>query len=585
MKRIAKNYLPYFVVALTLLLGSCSEEDSENATSEIKLNKSVVGISIGETDTLAVISKISDDVISWTSNKSDIASVNSKGIVTGIAPGTAVVTSKVGDSKAICTVVITEKELLLELNKESLTLFSFPSFKETLQVISDVGENTILWESSDETIATVDENGEVVPLAVGETIISASVGDIAAICTVTVIEGPVTLLELDNTELEMDKFDTAKLNIISFETQAEETGPQIWQSSNEELVTVDDEGNLTSYGLEGSAIITLTIDNLTVGSLVTVGPTVYVAGDDGDIVKLWRNGILTDITNETTDSNGNFIYVDKGDIYIAGYINNGAERIAAVWKNGEILYELTDGTTDSKAKAVITDGEDVYITGYEDNDQSKKIAKVWKNGIILYELTDGSNDALAYATYIESGDIYTVGYDKNMDNTLVSKVWRNGVLLHTLTNGDFDSIAYSVAVNANDVYVTGYERNENNTLVAKVWRNDTELYALTDGQDSANAYSLFANGNDIYVAGYANNNQGGRIAKVWLNGDTLYDLTSATGQARAYSVYFSEGNIYAAGYEENDEGIEVAKVWKNGEELYELSDGTIDVTAYSVHVN
>lgn len=85
MKRIAKNYLPYFVVALTLLLGSCSEEDSENATSEIKLNKSVVGISIGETDTLAVISKISDDVISWTSNKSDIASVNSKGIVTGIA--------------------------------------------------------------------------------------------------------------------------------------------------------------------------------------------------------------------------------------------------------------------------------------------------------------------------------------------------------------------------------------------------------------------------------------------------------------------------------------------------------------------
>ncbi|MBS9463184.1 Ig-like domain-containing protein [Flagellimonas sp. 389] len=584
MKRIAKNCLPYFVVAFTLLLGSCSEEDSEKIIPEIKLNKSVIGISIGETDTLTIISNIDKSNAVWTSNKNGIASVDSNGMVTGVSIGTAVVTSKVRDSKAVCTVVISEKKLELELNKQSLTLFSFPTYKETLQVISDIGENTIVWESSDENVATVDENGEIIPISVGETIISATVNDVSAICIVTVIEGPVTLLELDQPELEMDKFDTAKLNVSSLESQSEEMGPQIWESSNEDLVTVDHQGNLTSYGLDGSAIITLTIDNLSVECLVTIGPKVYVVGDDGDVISLWKNGIGENLTVDNSDSNGNSIYVDNNDTYVAGYTNNGMERIATVWKNGTVLHSFTDGTKDAKAKAVFVDGTDVYTTGYEDNDQGKKIAKVWRNADILYQLTDGSNDALAYSSFMDSGDLYTVGYEKNVEDVLVSKVWRNGVELYILTNGDFDSIVYSVSAIGNEVYATGYERNQDNTLVAKVWRNDEEHYVLSNDQFSANAYTLFANGNDIYVAGYANNDQGERVAKIWLNGASLYDLTISSGNGRAYSVYTSEGNVYAAGYEENSEGVEIAKVWKNGEELYELSDGSKNTTAYSVHV-
>lgn len=585
MKLKAKGLLSFLVTAIILLCtNSCNKEENSIAVTQVELNKSVLGILVGETYTLEATSNLENSTIEWSSSKTTVATVNNEGLVVGISPGTTIITTEVGNGKAICTVVIKEKELILELNKANLTLFSFPTYKETLQVITDIGDNNVTWESSDESVATVNENGEVVPLAVGVSIISASVNDVTTVCIVTVIEGPVTLLELDQTELKMDKFDTVKLNISSLETQAEETGLQVWQSSNENLVTVDDEGNLTSYGLEGTAIITLTIDNLTVECLVTIGPTVYVTGDDGDIVSLWQNEISTTLTDENSDSNGNFVYVDGEDVYVAGYTSNGAERIATVWKNEEILYSLTDGTKDAKAKTVIIDGLDVYTTGYEDDEQGDKIAKVWRNETILYELTDGSNDALAYSTYIDSGDIYTVGYDKNLNDTLVSKVWRNGLLLYTLTNGDFDSIANSVHVIAGDIYVAGYEKNPNNTLVAKVWRNDTELYALTDGQNGANAYSLYLDGNDIYVAGYENDNQGGRVAKVWLNGNEFYDLTSSTDEARAYSVYIYEDDIYAAGYEENDEGIEVAKVWKNGEELYELSNGSVDTRAYSVHV-
>lgn len=585
MKLKAKGLLSFLVTTTILLCtNSCSKEENSITVTHVELNKSVLGILVGETYALQVSSNVKNTSVEWSSNKTTVATVNNEGLVVGVSPGTAIITTEVGNGKAICTVVIKEKELIIELNKENLTLFSFPTYKETLQVITDVGDNNIIWKSSDESVATVNEDGEVVPLAVGETVISASVNDITAVCIVTVVEGPVTLLELDRTELKMDKFDTTKLNISSVETQAEETGPEVWQSSNENLVTVDDKGNLTSYGLEGSAIITLTIDNLTVECLVTVGPTVYVTGDDGDIVKLWKNGIVTDITNGANDSNGNFVYVDDGDIYIAGYTNNGAERIATVWKNGNILYELTDGTKDAKAKAVIVDGEDLYTTGYEDKNEGKKIAKVWRNGTVLYELTDGSNDALAYSSYINFGDIYTVGYDKNMDNKLVSKVWRNGELLHTLTNGDFDSIANSVQVIANEVYVAGYEKNADNVLVAKVWRNDQEHYVLSDGQNSGNAYSLYPNGNDIYIAGYENDNEGSRIAKVWRNGDSLYNLTNVGMEGRAYAIYIYENDIYVAGYQKNEEGVEIAKVWKNGEELYELSDGSVDTRAYSVHV-
>ena len=72
------------------------------------------------------------------------------------------------------------------------------------------------------------------------------------------------------------------------------------------------------------------------------------------------------------------------DIYVAGYDNSGAAKVAKVWKNGKDLYSLTDGTNNAAASSVFVVGGDVYTAGYDD-----KVAKVWKNSEELYALTNG----------------------------------------------------------------------------------------------------------------------------------------------------------------------------------------------------
>ena len=42
----------------------------------------------------------------WTSSDEDVATVNSKGVVTGIAMGTVTITAKAGDKTATCVVTV-----------------------------------------------------------------------------------------------------------------------------------------------------------------------------------------------------------------------------------------------------------------------------------------------------------------------------------------------------------------------------------------------------------------------------------------------------------------------------------------------
>ena len=66
---------------------------------------------------------------------------------------------------------------------------------------------------------------------------------------------------------------------------------------------------------------------------------------------------------------------------------------AKVWKNGEGLYELTNN---GSAKSIVVYNGDVYVAGFE-NEGSEDVAKVWKNGKDLYKLADKS---IAYSIFI-----------------------------------------------------------------------------------------------------------------------------------------------------------------------------------------
>ena len=83
-----------------------------------------------------------------------------------------------------------EVEVITITMAEAETVMQFES--KTLSARVSGTDETPVWTSSNPAVATVDENGEVLALSIGEAVITATIGDVSASCTVTVVATNVT---------------------------------------------------------------------------------------------------------------------------------------------------------------------------------------------------------------------------------------------------------------------------------------------------------------------------------------------------------------------------------------------------------
>ena len=74
----------------------------------ISLNKSTLELTVGESETLVATVEPADttDTVTWDTGRSDIATVDSTGKITAVAPGTAVIAARAGEKSAFCTVTV-----------------------------------------------------------------------------------------------------------------------------------------------------------------------------------------------------------------------------------------------------------------------------------------------------------------------------------------------------------------------------------------------------------------------------------------------------------------------------------------------
>ena len=115
-------------------------------------------------------------------------------------------------------------------------------------------DKTIVWTSSDSNIATVDENGNVTAVAIGSATITASCGNVKAECKVTVLAIEVEAISLSKTEMSIFIGRASQLTAtVSPDNATDKT--IVWTSSNSDVATVDEKGNVTGIAI-GSAIIT-----------------------------------------------------------------------------------------------------------------------------------------------------------------------------------------------------------------------------------------------------------------------------------------------------------------------------------------
>ena len=140
--------------------------------------------------TMTVTPATFTDKVSWKSTNVDVAAIAEDGTVTAKGAGQATIKVTVGDVSATCKVNVVQPVTSIYLNKTALEMTALDTYQLQASVYpSEANNKEVSWESSDEKVATVDENGLVQAKEKGTAVITAKAKDgseVSRSCKVTV---------------------------------------------------------------------------------------------------------------------------------------------------------------------------------------------------------------------------------------------------------------------------------------------------------------------------------------------------------------------------------------------------------------
>ena len=217
--------------------------------------------------------------IQWSSSNESIVTVDAQGRLTPVSEGTAVITAESanGTFKDTCQVhvkfvQIPVQEIVLE--QETITFNELGETAvlgtEIIPANADVRE--IIYSSENPSVAEVDQQGVITAVGGGSTTIIAEMkdGSASARCRVTV-NRLIRAMELNPSQmtLTVDEERRITAEIIPIDALNQEL---LWYSSNRNVATVDDKGNVMAVG-KGTAYIRCRAEdgsNQSASCLVTV---------------------------------------------------------------------------------------------------------------------------------------------------------------------------------------------------------------------------------------------------------------------------------------------------------------------------
>ena len=371
--------------------------DKEISVTGITLDKTTAELTEGETTTLVATvtpDNATDKTVTWTTSDETVATVKD-GIVTTLKAGEVTITAKVGDKTATCTIAVKAKVIAvtgITLDKTTAELTE----GETITLVATVApdnatDKTVIWTTSDETIATV-ANGVVTSVKAGTATITAKAGDKSATCTITVKAKEVVEVP-ENPEVPKDAF-------------------YFWQSAAGTVVETG--GVATGHGAGEGRV------NYANGDYHTLSISVKKANIDTDYILITLDQPLaandkleiTAYRNKDTDANGtlyilfeNGHVIDEGDNVVWNNIALGQEPNTNTYAVGEGAGSKTIKLSRSKSST------NVFITKFvitRTADGIEEIEMVVPTEKTIYNLQgqkiDASSiDALPAGLYIVNG--------------------------------------------------------------------------------------------------------------------------------------------------------------------------------------
>ena len=257
-----------------------TKDQGKKATCTITVAQAVTGISLsessltlneGQSKTLTATvspSNAANKSVNWTSTNTGVATVDANGVVTAVSKGTATITATTvdGGKTASCAVTVKRPVTSITLNKTSLVFKRLSSeLTETLvaTVTPSNAENTaVTWSSSNPAIVSVSQTGVVTAKLAGKVTITVTAQDgngASATCQVEVKQC-ITKLAINKKKLDMIIGEQAGLSVVTLLPQTADDKTYKWSTSNNAVVTVDSNGNVTAKAAGAAAISVIAND-------------------------------------------------------------------------------------------------------------------------------------------------------------------------------------------------------------------------------------------------------------------------------------------------------------------------------------
>ena len=198
---------------------------------------------------------------------SNCISVTQEGIVTAISPGVAYINvfCKLSDASnaPYCKVTVKEKIIdptSIELDPQTLKIPVGEKGCFTCKLLPKDAKTVLTWDSSDESIATVDSKGNVKAISVGEAKITVSTKNGLKATGKIIVTPAVSKIEIIDQKI----YEGFTIQLVPLITPSGVETKLTWSSSNTKIATVDKNGKVTALQ-EGSAQISVKTENNCVG--------------------------------------------------------------------------------------------------------------------------------------------------------------------------------------------------------------------------------------------------------------------------------------------------------------------------------
>ena len=274
-------------VSYGLELGQTAAEVGVGATASLSANyyRIVDGTRDQNTDVTAYAE--------WSSSDESVVTV-SKGIVTGVSKGTAVITATYNGYRVTYSVTVTDViTYKLYLSSTSLSVATgkngkFTALLGTYTNGKQTGASEIsskcTWTSSDESIATVSNIGLVTGVKVGTVTITAQYEGETVTGTATVTSSTTYELAISPASMTVNKGETGTFTALYktyvdgvLKSSTDVTSSTTWSSGDTKIAGVS-QGHVSGVGA-GSVIITAKYNGYTATASVTVrGPATLTLG-------------------------------------------------------------------------------------------------------------------------------------------------------------------------------------------------------------------------------------------------------------------------------------------------------------------